>query len=204
MKINKRYQQKLKTRTNLIESALKIMGEEKSLGSLSLREVAADSGIVPAAFYRHFKDIEELGLALVDDMSAKLRLILREARKKGAYKTALQESLSLFFNYVKNNRLLFRFLTREQVGGSKRIRQAIRNEMAFIAAELATDMKRPGIPFSKLEFISEFIVATSFTLVGTYLDCDPNDLESQRKVKAKSLKQLRLIFKGALSGRTKK
>ena len=204
MKINKRYQQKLRTRTNLIESALKIMGEEKSLGSLSLREVAADSGIVPAAFYRHFKDIEELGLALVDDMSAKLRLILREARKKGAYKTALQSSLSLFFNYVKNNRLLFRFLTREQVGGSKRIRQAIRNEMAFIAAELATDMKRPGIPFSKLEFISEFIVATSFTLVGTYLDCDPNDLEADRKVKSKSLKQLRLIFKGALSGRIKK
>ena len=201
MKLNQRYQQKLRTRTTLIQSALKLMGEDKSLGSLSLREVAGEAGIVPAAFYRHFKDIEELGLALVDDMSVKLRVILRDARKKGAYKTALQVSMSLFFNYVKNNRLLFRFITREQVGGSKRIRQAIRNEMSFIASELATDMKRPGIPYSKLEFISYFIVATAFTLAGTYLDCDPKDSEAEKKLKIKSINQLRLIFKGALGGR---
>ena len=201
MKLNQRYQQKLRTRTTLIQSALKLMGEDKSLGSLSLREVAGEAGIVPAAFYRHFKDIEELGLALVDDMSVKLRVILRDARKKGAYKTALQVSITLFFNYVKNNRLLFRFITREQVGGSKRIRQAIRNEMSFIASELASDMKRPGMPFSKLEFISEFIVSTAFTLAGTYLDCDPKDLEAERKLKTKSINQLRLIFKGALGAR---
>lgn len=96
-------------------------GRGKSLGELSLREVAGEAGIVPAAFYRHFKNMEELGLALVDDMSIKLRTILREARKKGAYKTALQESIALFFDYVKENRLLFRFISRERTGGNKRI-----------------------------------------------------------------------------------
>ncbi|HMW04283.1 MAG TPA: HTH-type transcriptional repressor FabR [Leptospiraceae bacterium] len=198
MKLNQRYQQKLRTRTTLIQAALKLMGEDKSLGSLSLREIAGEAGIVPAAFYRHFKDIEELGLALVDDMSVKLRVILRDARKKGAYKTALQVSIELFFNYVKNNRLLFRFITRERVGGSRRIREAIRNEMSFIASELASDMKRPGMPFSKLEFISDFIVTTAFTLAGDYLDSDPNDQATGKKLKVKSIKQLRLIFRGSL------
>ena len=76
------------------------MGEDKSLGSLSLREIAGEAGIVPAAFYRHFKDIEELGLALVDDMSVKLRVILRDARKKGLQNSASSLHVS-FFNYVK-------------------------------------------------------------------------------------------------------
>ena len=53
--------------------------------------------------------------------------------------------------------------------------------MSFIASELASDMKRPGIPFSKLEFISEFIVSTAFTLAGTYLDCDPK-IVKQKKI----------------------
>ena len=35
---------------------------------------------MPAAFYRHFRDMDELGLALVDDVCLRLRQIIREAR----------------------------------------------------------------------------------------------------------------------------
>ncbi|TGN13198.1 HTH-type transcriptional repressor FabR [Leptospira ilyithenensis] len=204
MKLNLRYQQKLRTRSTLIQAALKLMGEEKSLGELSLREVAGEAGIVPAAFYRHFKNMEELGLALVDDMSIKLRTILREARKKGAYKTALQESIALFFDYVKENRLLFRFISRERTGGNKRIRAAIRNEMAFITSELASDMRLPkSVPFSDIEFVSEMIVFNAFHIAGEFLDSDPKDSLSEKKLKIKTVKQLRLIFVGILRGRSK-
>ncbi|WP_411823937.1 HTH-type transcriptional repressor FabR [Leptospira sp. 'Mane'] len=204
MKLNLRYQQKLRTRGTLIQAALELMGEEKSLGELSLREVAGEAGIVPAAFYRHFKNMEELGLALVDDMSIKLRTILREARKKGAYKTALQESIALFFGYVKENRLLFRFISRERTGGNKRIRVAIRNEMAFITSELASDMRLPkSVPFSDIEFVSEMIVFNAFHIAGEFLDSDPKDTLSEKKLKIKTVKQLRLIFVGILRGRSK-
>ncbi|TGN17391.1 HTH-type transcriptional repressor FabR [Leptospira idonii] len=202
MKLNQRYQQKLRTRSTLIQAALKLMGEEKSLGELSLREVAGEAGIVPAAFYRHFKNMEELGLALVDDLGGKLRTILREARKKGAYKTALQESIALFFEYVKSNRLLFRAISRERTGGSKRIRQSIRNEMSFIASELASDMRLPKfVPFSDIEFISEMIVTNAFHMAGEYLDSDPKDNLNEKRIKTKTVKQLRLIFTGAIKGR---
>jgi AcrR family transcriptional regulator len=198
MKLNKRYAQKLKTRTILLQSALHLMGNEKSLGSLSLREVAAEAGIVPAAFYRHFKDMEELGLALVDEVSLKLRTILREARKRGVYKTAPRKSLEMFFNYVKSNHLIFSFIIREQVGESRRIRQSIRNEMNFISTELSNDMKRgnSSIPQTELEFIASFIVSTCFHQAADFLDSDLNDLTKQNNIKITTLKQLRLIYSG--------
>lgn len=199
MKLNQRYLQKLKTRTTLIQAALELMGEEKGLGELSLREVAGEAGIVPAAFYRHFKNMEELGLAVVDDMGGKLRIILRDARKSGAYRAALRGSLDLFFGYVNKNRLLFRFLSREKTGGNKRIRKAIRIEMSFIASELAADMRMPkSIPFSDIEFVSEMIVSNAFNMSNEYLDAEKNDEKELRRIKIKTLKQLRLIFIGGI------
>ncbi len=203
MKLNQRYAQKLKTKNVLLNSALKLMGEEKSLAALSLREVAGEAGIVPAAFYRHFKDMEELGLALVDDVSLKLRTILREARKKGVLKTALKQSIELYFEYVKSNRLLFRFITRERVGSSKRIRLAIKNEMSFFASELASDLEKPNILASDLEFISQFIISTSFQMASEYLDLDPKDKSLEKIVKEKCLKQLRIIYRGFFRSKVK-
>lgn len=192
----------MRTRSALIRSALEIMGEEKSLDSLSLREVAKQAEIVPAAFYRHFKDMEELGIALVDDVSLQLRALLREARKdKTPFRSEIDASLDIFFNYVKTNRLLFRFITREKVGGNKRIRNSIRNEMAFFSAELATDMKdynsMPGLNYSELETLSELVITTIFTNAGDFLDINEHDHDAQKKLKMKSTKQLRLIYRGA-------
>ncbi len=205
LKLNQRYQQKLRTRQALVQAALDLMGEDKSLGELSLREVAGEAGIVPAAFYRHFQNMEELGLALVDDLGGKLRTILREARKKGAYKTALQASMGLFFEYVRNNRLLFRFICRERTGGNKRIRQAIRNEMAFIAGELASDMRLPSsIPFSEIQFLSEMIVTNAFHMAAEFLDSDLKDTANAKRLQWKTVKQLRLIFKGGLQRKKKR
>ncbi|MDX1958035.1 MAG: HTH-type transcriptional repressor FabR [Leptospiraceae bacterium] len=203
MKLNQRYAQKLRTRTTLLSSALKLMGEEKSLAALSLREVAGEAGIVPAAFYRHFKDMEELGLALVDDVSSKLRAILKDARKKGAYKSALKQSIEIFFDYVKTNRLLFRFISRERVGSSRRIRMAIKNEMQNFAKDLATDMERPEMLPSDLEFISEFIINTSFQQANEFLDFNIEDIESEKILKSKTLKQLRIIYKGFIFKKNK-
>nr|MBP7548525.1 TetR family transcriptional regulator [Corallincola sp.] len=62
-----RAQQKEKTRQTLIEAALAQLSAERSLASLSLREVAREAGIAPTSFYRHFRDMDELGLTLVDE-----------------------------------------------------------------------------------------------------------------------------------------
>ena len=52
---------------SLIEAAFSQLSAERSFTSLSLREVAREAGIAPTSFYRHFKDVDELGLTMVDE-----------------------------------------------------------------------------------------------------------------------------------------
>src|SRR5688500_14594257 len=53
------------TRAALLRAALKLLSRS-SFDSISLREVTREAGISPTAFYRHFDDMEELGLVLVE------------------------------------------------------------------------------------------------------------------------------------------
>ena len=71
--IGVRAQQKEKTRRALIDAAFNQLSAEKSFSNLSLREVAREAEIAPTSFYRHFKDMDELGLAMVDEAGLVLR-----------------------------------------------------------------------------------------------------------------------------------
>ena len=62
-----RAQQKERTRRSLVEAAFSQLSAERSFTSLSLREVAREAGIAPTSFYRHFRDVDELGLTMVDE-----------------------------------------------------------------------------------------------------------------------------------------
>ena len=70
---------KQRTRRALMDAALTLLDGERSFSSLSLREVAKVGGVVPAAFYRHFGSMEDLGLVLVDDAFSSLHALMREA-----------------------------------------------------------------------------------------------------------------------------
>jgi AcrR family transcriptional regulator len=71
------------TRASLLQAALDLMGEGRSFTSLGIREIAREAGMVPNAFYRHFRNTDELGLALVEEVGITLRRLLREARQAG-------------------------------------------------------------------------------------------------------------------------
>ncbi len=77
-----RAQQKEKTRRALVDAAFNQLSAEKSFSNLSLREVSREAGIAPTSFYRHFKDMDELGLAMVDESGLLLRQLMRQARKR--------------------------------------------------------------------------------------------------------------------------
>ena len=76
--------QKEKTRRQLIDAALGQLSSERSFSSLSLREVAKEAGLAPTSFYRHFSDMDELGLTLVDEAGLTLRQLMRQARQNNA------------------------------------------------------------------------------------------------------------------------
>ncbi|OYW72347.1 MAG: DNA-binding transcriptional regulator FabR, partial [Aerococcus viridans] len=114
-----RSEQKLQTRKKLIEAALRLSAE-KGFGAISLREISKEAGITPAGFYRHFHDLEELGLVLIDEVGLGLRQLLREARRKQLdHKgSAIQASVETFIQYITENANLFRVLQGERQGPS--------------------------------------------------------------------------------------
>ena len=72
-----RAQQKERTRRAIVDAAFAQLSPDKGFSSLSLREVAREAGIAPTSFYRHFADMDELGLTLVDEAGLMLRQLLR-------------------------------------------------------------------------------------------------------------------------------
>ena len=116
-------------------------GSGRGFGSLSLREVTRAAGIVPAGFYRHFSDMDQLGLALVAEVDETFRATLRAVRRNEFELGGLIDaSVRIFLDAVGANRSQFLFLAREQYGGSLPIRQAIASLRQRITDDLAADL----------------------------------------------------------------
>ncbi len=196
--------QKQRTREHLLDAALTLMESGRGFSSLSLREVTREAGVVPAAFYRHFSDLDELGLALVEACGLTLRRLLREARRQGLPPTQiLRSSVLIYKNYVKENHRYFRFAASARGGGSPRIRKAIRIEESHFANEMAQDMRdmnvMPSLPMEALELICGLVVTTMMNAATDILDLPEGQAQAEKELTENFVMQLRLIFLGARS-----
>jgi AcrR family transcriptional regulator len=202
-RLTQRDERKLRTRQALLAAALELASQRGSLASVSLREVAREAGVVPTAFYRHFHDMDELGLALVDDVCIRLRQIIREARAaaRGARLGAIQTSVRAFVQYVLAHDRAFEFLTRERFGARPAVRHSIAGEIQYFVGELANDL-RVVPPFSTLpsddvEMIAHLVVHTVLNLSTDLLELPEGQPVRQHELTARAIKQIRLIFLGA-------
>ncbi len=133
-----RARQKQRTRRAIIDAALSQLSAERGFSGLSLREVTREAGIAPTSFYRHFKDMDELGLTLVDEAGLMLRQLMRQARerfKDGG--SVIRISVETFMEFISSNPNVFRLLLRERSGTSPAFRQAVAREISHFVAELA-------------------------------------------------------------------
>ena len=131
------------TRQAIMQATLELLARDKSFDGLSLREVTREVGVVPTAFYRHFHDMEELGMVLVEDCLTSMRELLRAARGAAAQEDQIaRRSIETFVTYVRANRRQFQFIVRERFGGVAALRNAIHDEIQAIIAELAIDLTR--------------------------------------------------------------
>ena len=132
-----RQEQKLRTRRSIIEAAFSLLDEQRSMSSISLREVARAAGIAPTSFYRHFKDIDELGLTLVDEAGLALRQLMRQARVRIASGGGvINISVDTFMEFISANNNVFRLLLREHTGTSMACRAAVLREIKHFNVEI--------------------------------------------------------------------
>lgn len=190
------------TRNSLLQAALALMGEGRSFTSLGIREIAREAAMVPNAFYRHFRNTDELGLELVEEMGIALRRLLREARQTGAATTDIvRRSVQVYHQYVIDNRLLFLFVSSERSGGSRILRMAIRNEVTHFTNEMAQDFRRLGtykdLSTASLQMVCGLIVTTMLAAAPEILDLPPDQPLLETEMTQNFVKQLQVVLLGA-------
>ena len=190
------------TRNSLLQAALGLMGEGRSFTSLGIREIAREAGMVPNAFYRHFRNTDELGLELVEEMGIALRRLLREARQTDATNPDIvRRSVQVYRHYVVDNRLLFLFVSSERSGGSRSLRMAIRNEVAHFTNEMAQDFRRLGaykeLSTASLQMVCGLIVTTMLAAAPEILDLPPDQPMLEAEMAENFVKQLQVVLLGA-------
>jgi len=193
--IQSRSQQKEKTRRAIINAAINELGEDKSFASLSLREVTRKAGIAPNSFYRHFKDMEELGLTLVDESGLALRQLMRKARQRfKRHKSVIVTSVKTFMEITETNANIFRLLFHERSGTTRALRHAVAREIQFFIVELTDFIQSMGFEKEEAYLQAEAMVAVIFNAGAESLAAKP----SQRKaLEQRAIQQLRLLAVGA-------
>jgi AcrR family transcriptional regulator len=201
-----RQAQKAQTRQALLETALRLM-EHQSLSSLGLREITRAVGIVPTGFYRHFPDIESLGVALVEQCLGSLRTTIRAVRDDMTDSDeVIRRSIAVLVREVHAHREHFRFIARERCGGVRRVREAIREQLDLSGAELASDLLTSELSAASalhrwtpddLRMLTELIVNHMVVAAAAILDVPPDRPEAERELVDTAAQQLQLIVLGS-------
>ncbi len=197
-----RVELKERTRQRLCEAALSLIGQGRGFTSLSLREITREAGVVPAAFYRHFRDLDQLGLALVEMGGVTLRRLLRDVRRDGIPPAdMLRGSVLIYKRFVEERRLVFRFIASERGGGSPIIRTAIRTEESHFASEMAHDLRALGaltdLSSNSLQMVCGLVVSTMLNAASDILDLPKGQARQEQELVDNFVRQLRVIFIGA-------
>jgi AcrR family transcriptional regulator len=202
-----RAERKERTRQRLLDVTLRLI-EDRSLASLSLREVAREAGIVPTAFYRHYASMDALGVDLVDDAMRPLRQMIRDVRRgRSATGDIIVDTVAVLAKQVRDHPDQFRFLTRERYGGVDVVRRAIATELRLFTSELTIDLARLTAGYEwlseDLEMAAGLMVSGMLSTVMDLLETDERHPEDVAALLEKAEHQLRLVALGMGAWRSK-
>ena len=207
--------QKEKTSQALISAALQLCAEE-GYASLSLRSVARKAGIAPTSFYRHFREIDEMGVAMVAQAKEVLDACLAQTRKKmtfpvskkkesPAHSTKLIECITrpfveIFIKFfTKNNQLLHLFF-QERTGSSEAMRTAIFDATNQLTGLLTEDLMQLSTSSKNKLVDIELIAEAMLTIVS---DCGMEMLvhpeAKPADITGRAVQKLNLLLMGALA-----
>lgn len=195
-----RAEQKARTRKALVGSVLRIVGDGANFASISLREVAKTAGVVPTSFYRHFGDMDELGLAVVDQLGLDLRRLMRGSLDTTMPRDELlEEFVSAYQLYVRDNAELVRFVNQARTGGTAPLNKAISDELEYIGTRIAGALNElvPGMKPTDRDTVSKLVLAVLLESIGDLLSLPSNAEEQLAELKQSMIDQLAVILQGA-------
>ncbi|MBV1919901.1 MAG: TetR family transcriptional regulator [Pseudomonadales bacterium] len=184
-----RTDRKEETRHRILMAALQLVDEGRSPSELGLREVARSVGMAAPSIYNHFADMDELGIALVEECLTRLRSVARTARKQMANKdlvTALKLLLQQFLLNVNDSESALRLLIMQWFNPNPEYRKIIRRDMSIMRQDLAENMEQTaaekGLKLGEFSLESDAIFSLLITYILNVMDMNKTKREERLKV----------------------
>lgn len=186
-------------RDEILQAALSLVGPDRSVSTLSLREVARAANIAPNSFYRQFRDINELAVALIEEAGSSLRTIIRQARERRTIqKSIIVISVETFMEKLDADDQLLQLLLREGNAGSSEYRQAVDTQLQFFEDELREDLvtitEAANRPVKEAFSLARGITRIVFALGAMALD---RNAEDRQQIAQQMTAIVRMMIAGA-------
>ena len=183
----------------LMEAAVRLVDSNRSVSSLSLREIAREAGIAPNSFYRHFRDVDELAVALIDRAGRSLRGTIREARKRlESGRGGVRSSVEVFMEALDDDQKYLQILLREISIGSDAFRHAVDRELNYFEEELNDELLRiveaSGQKIHQPRVVAKAITRLVFTLGASAANMS---IEQRSDLTEETVTMVRMIIIGA-------
>jgi len=194
-----RQQQKAETRQKLLDAAAAELASGRSFDTLSLREVSKLAGIAPTSFYRHFHDMEGLGLTLIEQCGESMRKLIHDVLHQASEgRSLIRASVETLFEYFYSNQGMSRMILQESMSRQPEFRRAAERLMQTMSGDLADyledEARERDVPLGHARIAADSMVAILFTAGIALLDTPAE--ERDRHVET-AIIQLRMIMRGA-------
>lgn len=125
----------------LVQAALRLITQSRSLTSLGLRELAREAGLNPNTFYRHFRNLDEFGLQVLGYIAEEMKSGVRELRRMAnSSDQASRDTVAFVYSYFLSNPAATTVAVRELHGPSPILRRALEAQLNASAREMAEDI----------------------------------------------------------------
>lgn len=187
------------TRQRLLAVTAEILASGRSFDSLSLREIAKLAGIAPTSFYRHFHDMENLGLAVIDERGKALFAVMEKVRGEVAEgHGVIRASVEAIYDFIANNQGVSRMIVQESMSPDSAFREASENLFLSMSSELADyleqEARQRNVPVGFPRLAANAMVSIMFTTGISLLNSPATD--RQRNIDAAVIK-VKMIMLGA-------
>ncbi|MEL6871171.1 MAG: HTH-type transcriptional repressor FabR [Pseudomonadota bacterium] len=187
------------TAQDVMDAAVGLLDSNRSVSTLTLREIARAAGIAPNSFYRHFRDVDELTVAVIDQAGRSLRGVIRESRMFVDMKRGLiRSSVETFMKQLDGEDRYLHVLLRELSTGPEPFRRAVDRELTYFEDELRDEFERrqetEKVKIYKPELVAKAITRLVFTMGASAADLPQSE---RAEVVEHTIVMIRMIVVGA-------
>ena len=183
----------------LVQAALRLITETRSLTSLGLRELAREAGLNPNTFYRHFKSLDEFGLQVLGYIAEDMKAGVRQLRQMAdSSEQASHDTVTFVYHYFLANPAATTVAVRELHGPSAVLRRALEAQLDASAREMAEDIidRRlvPGVADDVVHEISRMTIRYILFRAMDYIEKP----EQRERIQVETERFINRQFRGAL------